>query len=467
MKNILTIDADKSFNLNPIWRFGVNTCHAKLWLDKMFVEHMNLLQKELRFKHVRCHGIFNDELEIVSPDITFDFSRPIQILGTMLKSGYKPFIELASMPGPIASNDKSICHYKFRSAPPKDWKLWENFLTAFMKELVEHFGIDELLHWYFEVWNEPDLAFWSGTREEYFRLYEISRKVIKNINSKLRVGGPATSRTAWIQEFSEFCGPEGCDFVSTHAYPSDLAFLDSAVGEVKLQNANIMRTLFKSARTIVNDKLGTGIPFFIGEWNSSAGPFTSNHDECGNAAFICKTMAELRDICAGSMYWNATDIYEECGFHFEPFHGGYGLLTINGIKKSSFHAFRLLSNLYETGVNAYFSETNDEHGALASCSGNNYNILVWNYLVPGTRGTALKFQINGIPSDYSGKIEFIEPGHGSPYETWESMGKPMFIDHDRLVALKSAARPRIQEYSFGDKVFLAPGMVALIKLSLN
>lgn len=73
--------------------------------------------------------------------------------------------------------------------------------------------------WFFEVWNEPNLqAFWTGTQAEYFELYARTARAIKEVDPKLRVGGPATAMNAWIAEFLAYCRQHDvpADFVSTH-----------------------------------------------------------------------------------------------------------------------------------------------------------------------------------------------------------------------------------------------------------
>lgn len=78
--------------------------------------------------------------------------------------------------------------------------------------------------WNFEVWNEPNLsAFWSGTRDEYFRLYAASAKAVKCIDPALRIGGPASSKAHWLRELVQYCESENVplDFLSTHPYPQD------------------------------------------------------------------------------------------------------------------------------------------------------------------------------------------------------------------------------------------------------
>src|SRR5262245_10791984 len=46
---------------------------------------------------------------------------------------------------------------------------------------------------YWEIWNEPENrpSMWSGSDQDYFRLYRIAARAIKKHNPQLKVGGPA------------------------------------------------------------------------------------------------------------------------------------------------------------------------------------------------------------------------------------------------------------------------------------
>lgn len=468
---VLHVGGSVRTSLPHIWSFGVNSCHAGLWLRDDLPRHFKRLRDELGMRFVRCHGLFNDSLGVVAADGSFHFEKPLAVMERILRNGQKPFLELSDMPGVLARGPESVCRYRFRSAPPTDWKRWTALITAFLTALQERFGAEELRQWYFEVWNEPDIPFWTGSREEYFKLYDLARAAIKRIDPALRVGGPATSKCAWIPEFLEHVrtpspddpapGPR-CDFVTTHAYPSDLAFLNGAVGAVELQSADILPRLFGEVRETMDRMLGKGIPLFIGEWNSSAGPLAFNHDECANAAFIVKTMAELRTVCHGSLYWNGSDIYEEQGFHHAPFHGGYGLLTVNGIPKSSWHAFRFLHLLDGEEFSVNLCPASPNIGAIAVRSAENLRILLWNYANPETPGESAEIVLPEINGE--GICEQIVPNHGSAFEYWRASGEPEFADRRLLAALEKAATPRISKVFTAGIIRLSPGEIALVTL---
>ena len=64
--------------------------------------------------------------------------------------------------------------------------------------LIERYGMDEVRQWKFEVWNEPNIIFWSGTKEQYFEPYRTSSLALKSVSSELKVGGPSTAEASWV-----------------------------------------------------------------------------------------------------------------------------------------------------------------------------------------------------------------------------------------------------------------------------
>jgi xylan 1,4-beta-xylosidase len=453
--------------MNPIWSFGGNTCHAPLWLRDDLCRHLERVRDDLGFSYIRAHGPLGDGNGVVGADGRFDFSRLLKGLDRLLERKLTPFLELSHMPDALARGDKSLAKYRFRSDPPADWNRWYQLIEALMDQLLKRYGIQQLRTWYFEVWNEPDISFWTGTQEEYFKLYDLAARAVKQCDRQLRIGGPATARTNWIDEFLEHVnkpsadfGLDGsrCDFVSTHAYPSDLEFLDAAEGEVELQNSNVMRELFTAVRRKVDKALGEGFPVICGEWNSSAGPLAANHDDCNNGAFIAKTMVELSELCQGSLVWNISDIYEECGFHYEPFHGGYGLLTVNDLPKAAFHAFALLHEHDQAErLEVQLNNAPEGVGALASCDDQQVRLLLYYYCEPGNESpTAVNVQLQGLPESRAQRVG-VAPGQGSAYETWVELGRPSYVNRHVLDRLEAASQPKRDTIDASGPIRLEPG----------
>ncbi len=467
-----TLDREQPVTVEPLWSFGANTCHAPLWFREDLQGHLKRLRSECGFRYIRAHGTIGDAMLAKDPS-GYGFEGVCDGLQKLLDLGFKPFVEISHMPLLLASGDAAITRYKFRSSPPESYDKWEQFIDGFVAALIKRFGLPELRTWYFEVWNEPDLAFWDGDQAAYFKLYDRTARALKRADSALRVGGPATARTNWIDEFlahlatpSEDYGLETprCDFIATHAYPSDVAFLDQAHGAVTLQNSTIMAGLFTQVRRKVDAAMGPGVPVICGEWNSSAGPLASNHDEANNAAFIVKTMHELSAVCQGSLYWNASDIYEECGFHHEPFHGGYGLLTVNDIPKAAFHGFAMLHQL-EAGsfVHCELEDVPDGVGALASVEGDTARALIYYYREPDAQAAQpVSLRLRGLPGA-TAQVQVVKPGAGSAYEAWIERGRPSYATRELLEYLEAASEPATASiWTASEALTLEPGTLVML-----
>jgi xylan 1,4-beta-xylosidase len=61
---------------------------------------------------------------------------------------------------------------------------------------VQRYGTEQVNTWYFEVWNEPDIAYWHATPEEYYKLYDYAVAGVRAALPNAIVGGPASTGLA-------------------------------------------------------------------------------------------------------------------------------------------------------------------------------------------------------------------------------------------------------------------------------
>src|SRR5580698_8075251 len=218
--------AGAATSLPHFWEHTVGSDHALMALRADWQQQLRRARDELGFRHVRFHGLFDDDVGTVVRNndvLLYSFFNVDQIMDFLLSIGMKPFVELGFMPEALASGDKTVFHYRGNITPPADYDAWATLVGKLVAHWVERYGLPEVRSWFFEVWNEPNLHFfWSGSQSDYFTLYRHSAQAIKAIDAGLRVGGPATAVNAWIPEFLEFCaqGAVPVDFISTHHYPN-------------------------------------------------------------------------------------------------------------------------------------------------------------------------------------------------------------------------------------------------------
>ena len=187
------------------WSVGVGAGRANEGLRAGWLEHLKLVKDYCGFQYVRMHGLFGDDMFVYfkKPDgrVVYNWQYIDEVYDRMLALGVKPFVELSFFPKDIAAKDskQQMWYQNNVSVDRNNFDKWHNLVKEFTQHVVDRYGIDEVLTWYFEVWNEPNLnlnpkaGFFDGTKSDYFRMYKESVKAIKSIDKRLKVGGPATS----------------------------------------------------------------------------------------------------------------------------------------------------------------------------------------------------------------------------------------------------------------------------------
>src|SRR6478672_7546299 len=196
----ILIDAQASATPFPhFWEEMFGSGRAILTLRESYRNDLRAVKQITNFRYVRFHAILHDELGVYNEDEhgdpVYNFAYVDQVYDGLLKNGIRPVVEISFMPKKLAFNPDALhpFWYKQNVSPPKSLTKWDGLMTALTRHLVERYGIDEVAHWYFEVWNEPNIDFWNGVprQKSYFELYDHTARAIKAINGRLRVGGPA------------------------------------------------------------------------------------------------------------------------------------------------------------------------------------------------------------------------------------------------------------------------------------
>ena len=227
----MAIDAHAAATpFSHFWELGFGSGRAILSLRESYRNDVRALKQATGLQYLRFHAIFHDEVGVYDEDAqgnpVYNFSYVDQIYDGLLANGVRPFVEISFMPKKLAvRQDLHPFWYKQNVAPPKDYGRWDGLIHAFAEHLVQRYGIDEVAQWYFEVWNEPNIDFWTGEPKQatYFELYDHTARALKAVNARLRVGGPATAAADWVPDFLAHVVHDNvpADFVSTHGYADD------------------------------------------------------------------------------------------------------------------------------------------------------------------------------------------------------------------------------------------------------
>lgn len=361
--------------------FCVGAGRAAEALRMDFQKQLETAVKECGFKYLRFHGIFHEDMGVYSEDkdgnAIYNWQYVDLVYDSLIERGIKPFVEISFMPYNLASGDKTVFWWKANVTPPRDYDRWYALVNRFVQHLEDRYGREEVATWYFEVWNEPNHpAFYSSTMEEYFKLYAVTCKAVKDVYQGYRVGGPASAGNAWVTELIEYCSLNkvDLDFVSTHIYGvrGDFdEFGDSVLYLIEDQDyiINAVKRLHDSVRASSMPDL----EIHYTEWSSSFSSRDAVHDSYVQAPYILYNLKRMEGLVASMSYWTFTDVFEEVGPPPSPFHGGFGLINLQALKKPAFYAYKFMDELGDTELCSKDSDSwvcRSERGIEA---------LVWNY----------------------------------------------------------------------------------------
>ncbi|HEV3258709.1 MAG TPA: glycosyl hydrolase [Gemmataceae bacterium] len=428
--------------LPHFWEHTVGSCHAPLVLRADWQEQLGRCHDELGFRHVRFHGLLCDDLGTLvtyKDRLVYSFFNADSIIDYLLSIGMRPFVELSFMPQALASKPTTVFHYRANVTPPRDYGQWALLIGKLVSHWVERYGAEEVRAWFFEVWNEPNLArFWDGTRDEYLKLYQATVRTIKSVDGCLRVGGPASANNDWLGEFLDYCAANRlpADFVSTHHYPNDVPGYEDADTDTQLAHGrrSMLREWTQQARGQAR-----GLPLYYTEWNTSSDARDPRHDEPYAAAFVIKTVMEANGLVDAYSWWAFTDIFEEDYFPSVPFHGGFGLLNLHGIAKPTYRAFQLLHRL---GTEAVAVEpVHETVDAWVIKDGASVAVLLSNHALPRhpIRPQQVRVLLEDAPQPRAASIERIDENHANAKRLWIQMGEPEYLNAEEVGRLQRAS----------------------------
>lgn len=462
------------------WQFGIGCDHAFMLHRNDVCSHLKAVHDELGIKSVRFHGIFDDDMLTVQRFSDYapiagaekicevNFRQAAHVYDNVLATGMKPFVELSFMPSALASGTKTGLHYKNNITMPADMEKWRQYIKAFISFLIARYGREEVESWKFEVWNEPDLSyvFFDGTQQDYFNLYVATAAAVKEVDKNIQVGGPSTSACLWIEDFVNFCEQNGvaCDFISTHHYPGD-AFGNTISAYARLKElvddtvakgldladgiTNIfyheenfehwtkggLKSLDERARRAAGNRL-----LYISEWNCCSVFGAPVHDEKYAACFIVKTCLDSAHLTDGYMFWCASDIFEEILCMNKPFAGSFGLITIDGIKKPNFWAFKMLKELYKNRLVLPYGEDDVEVAAFTDGAKTQIIVYAQNAKPRLDEEFLIKLKVNVAACRAEAAV--IDDLHCNPKGEWIKLGRPSVLTprQAEVIAQRTALR---------------------------
>ena len=493
----ILIHADRpAGKLTPIWRFfgADEPNYAYLRDGKKLLSELGQLggaQVYFRCHHLLTSGDGSYALKWGSTSAykedangrpVYDWTINDKIFDTYLERGIKPYVQIGFMPEALTTHPENYPHYPpmnerapvegGQSYPPKDYAKWGELSYQWAKHCVEKYGRAEVGRWYWEVWNEPNIFYWHGSPEDYFKLYDYAVDGVRRALPTARVGGPETAGGPggdFLHEFLEHCAhgtnyvsgktSSPLDFISFHAKGSPVFTND----HVRMGMANQFRDMDGAFAVIASFPEYLRTPIVIGESDPEG----------------CAACREPRDAYRnGTMYSSYTaasfprefELAEKYGvnlegaltwaFEFEdqPPFAGFRQLAGAGIDLPVLNVFRMFAKMGGQRVNVDSSaglnaqtilksgvRGNPDVSALASLDKNKLAVLVWHYHdddVPGADAN-VDLSLDNLPftNGHAQLTQYrIDVDHGNSYEAWLRMGSPLPLSEKQFSELEKAGQ---------------------------
>ncbi len=295
---------------------------------------------------VDIHAVFPDFARDPEQAASYDFLRTDEYLDSIRRTGAQMVYRLG----------ESIEHETIKKHvhPPRDLEKWARICLGVIRHYNEGWanGARHGIR-YWEIWNEPENrpVMWSGTDEDYFRLYRITSRAIKKEFPQLEIGGPGVGHSGqfvkgefraseFVTNFLTLCRREALplDFFSWHCYTDDPAEL--------VQRARAIRQLL--------DRHGfTATESHLNEWNflpgntwkpigkSSGTPESRQkfYEEMAGPAGAAFTAAALMQL---------QDAPLDMANFFHGANGPFGLFNEHGVRQKNYFAVLAFNTLLRT-----------------------------------------------------------------------------------------------------------------------
>jgi hypothetical protein len=342
---------------------------------------------------VDVHVLFPDARADPGLPESYDFARTDEYVQSTLDVGSRLVFRLG----------ESIEHTRTKRYvhPPKDPAKWAAVCVGVVRHYNEGWAGGFRHHIrYWEVWNEPDNrpAMWTGSDEDYFRLYSAAAKAIKGQFPDVRVGGPGLGNTGrlegdrldpapFLRRFLEHCRRDAAplDFFSWHVYTSD--------PEAVARRARAVRRLldesgFPEAESHLNEW-----NYLPGEdWTPMLAPDAPArqrwYERVGGAegaAFAAAALLLLQDAPVDAPNYYSADAQ------------GMGLFNGYGAPRKSFYALKAFEALAETPLR--LALRGEPPGGTAACAGMNRGRSEVTVLLSKYRGPdeTVTVRLSGLP----------------------------------------------------------------------
>jgi xylan 1,4-beta-xylosidase len=451
----------------------------------------------IRVHHLLTSGNGEAELKFSSTNVysedasgkpSYDFKIIDGIFDAYKAAGVRPMVELGFMPKDLAADlpdrhEPYQVHYPQSAIsgksnnPPKDYKKWGELARVVTDHLVQRYGKDEVLNWYFEIWNEPDIDYWHTTPENYWKLYDYAVAGVRAALPGAKVGGPASTSPGnpkanlFLKNFLEHVnsgtsaangGPIPMDFISFHAKGRP----EIADGKVTMGINRELTDVDKGFALIATFPKFHNLPIILSEadpegcaaCSSKVNPANNYRNGTLYPAYTAaafKGIFDLQDRHSVNLISMLSWAFE---FENKDYFEGFRSLATNGVDKPVLNVFRMYGLMagdrvktqstgavpFDTLVNTGARQEPDSN-AFATHADHKADVLVWNYhdVNQPAPSAPASITIHGIPQGVHRVLlqhYRIDDTHSNAYTVWQHMGSPQQPTSEQYAELQAAGQ---------------------------
>ena len=433
-------------------------------------------------------GSTNVYTEDAKGNPVYDWTTVDKIFDTYLQRGIKPVAQFSFMPEVLSTKPQPYEHqwkpgmhyteiFKGWTYPPKDYKKWANLVYEWVKHSVARYGKAEVETWYWELWNEPNIGYWSGTVQEYCKLYDYTADAAKRALPTIKIGGPETTGPSWnkaadfLNIFLKHCvsdtnyvtGKIGSplDFITFHAKGAP-TIVDE---HVQMNMGTQLRDISEGFRIVTSYPTLKNLPIIIGESDpegcAACGMKTNPQNAYRNGTMYSSYTAAsfarkyaLADFHKANLLGAVSWSFE---FENQPYFYGFRDLATNGIDKPVLNVFRMFGMMsgkrVEVKGNQNYNFTmvrdssvrgkNADIDALASKDAHSAAVMLWHYYDDDVQAANANIEVNlkGFPAKQVNFHHYrIDNENSNSYEVWKKMGSPQNPTREQIAILEKAGQ---------------------------
>lgn len=321
-------------------------------------------------RYADIHVVFPDFDADENDPASYDFVFTDLLMEQLNAAGVEPYYRL----GETIENAARV--KAFYVHPPKDYDKWARICEHIVRHYTEGWANGyrySITYW--EIWNEPDNGrqMWSGSFEDYYRLYDVTAKHLKSCFPHLKVGGFASCG------FYGVAGGNDPFNMKPEHYQKYLDFFHGFMQYVKGHNSPIdffsWHSYAPHANTVLMDKwvgeqleaYGYGhIESHLNEWN----PFQEEAGNGHHAAEITATVLALQN--------GRTDV--ACIYDMRIDGPDYSAFfdAKTKLPHQTYYAFVAFNALYQLGTQVECLSDTEDVFAVAATDGSKNALLIAN-----------------------------------------------------------------------------------------